>query len=261
MFLLKVNRKLIIQHLKSLYHKLSIHPITLGYFLFSWLGGYLKWYLSTLLIVCLHEICHLLMAYYFHFQIKKIELLPFGAYLHLEDFYFQSIWKEMCVVLAGPCSHLFIYAGIQMLSHGVYQDFLLTMNMFVLCFNLLPIYPLDGGRFLSLLLQSIMDLKKSLFLTLKISIFVYCLLFLFYLQMNTVVILCYLFYQLCCFYRFIFIYLRTYYGRIPSFSNQRPPLVHDRIIYRRGYHNYYVIDQKMRDEKEIVPEFLKSIKK
>ena len=75
------------------------------------------------------------MAYYFHFQIKKIELLPFGAYLYLKDFYFQSIWKEMCVVLAGPCSHLFIYAGIQMLSHGVYQDFLLTMNMFVLCFN------------------------------------------------------------------------------------------------------------------------------
>ncbi len=110
----------------------------------------------------------------FSFSIEKIEILPFGAYLYLEDFYFQPIWKEMCVVLAGPCSHLFIYAGIQMLSHGVYQDFLLTMNMFVLCFNLLPIYPLDGGRFLSLLLQSIIDLKKALLITLKISIFVYC---------------------------------------------------------------------------------------
>ena len=31
--------------------------------------------------------------------------------------------------------------------------------------------------------------------------------------------------------------------------------------HRRGYHNYYVIDQKMRDEKEMIPELLKSIKK
>ena len=29
------------------------------------------------------------MAYYFRFQIQKIEILPFGAYLYLEDFYFQ----------------------------------------------------------------------------------------------------------------------------------------------------------------------------
>lgn len=256
-----MNRKLIIQHLKNLYLKVSIHPLTLLYFVFAWLGGYLKWYLSTLGIVCLHEICHLLMAYYFRFQIQKIELLPFGAYLYLEDFYFQPIWKEMCVVLAGPCSHLFIYAGIQMLSHGVYQDFLLTMNMFVLCFNLLPIYPLDGGRFLSLLLQSIIDLKKALLTTLKISIFVYCLLFLFYLQTNTLIIIGYLFYQLVCYYRFIYVYLRTYYGMIPSFLNKCPPIVHQRLIYRRGFHNYYLMEGKIKDEKEMVEILLKNIKK
>ena len=68
----------------------------------------------------------------------------------------------MCVVLAGPISHLFIYFAIQIISFGIYQQFLMTMNMFVFAFNLLPIYPLDGGRFMSLLLQSIMDLKKAL---------------------------------------------------------------------------------------------------
>ena len=256
-----MNRKLIIQHLKKLYLKISIHPITLLYFLFSWLGGYLKWYLSTLCIVCLHELCHLLMAYYFHFQVYKIEILPFGAYLSLEDFYFQPIWKEMCVVLAGPSSHLFIYIGICLLTMGVYQDYLLTMNMFVFWFNLLPLYPMDGGRFFSLLLQSIMDLKKALILTLKFSVFVYCLLFLFYLQTNTFVILSYLFYQLVCFYQFIYIYLRTYYSKIPSFSIYRPPIVHQQLCYRRGYHNYYLINGILKDEKEMVSILLKSIKK
>ena len=51
---------------------------------------------------------------------------------------------------------------IQNFTQGIYQDYLLTMNMFVFAFNLLPIYPLDGSRVIGLLLQSIMDLKKSL---------------------------------------------------------------------------------------------------
>ena len=93
-----MKRKLTIQRLKNLFHKIDIHPVTLIYFVLAWIGGYLKWYLSTLLIVCLHEICHLLMAYYFDFEIDKVEILPFGAYLSLNDFYFHPIREEICVV-------------------------------------------------------------------------------------------------------------------------------------------------------------------
>lgn len=201
------------------------------------------------------------MACYFHFQIQKIEILPFGAYLSLKDFYFQSIWKEMCVVLAGPCSHIFIYLGIHLLSDSLYQDYLLTMNMFIFAFNLLPIYPLDGGRVLGLLLQCVMDLKKAMLTTLKISVFVYCVLFLFYFQMNTLVILGYLFFQLIKYYQFVYAYLRTYYSRIPSLSKKRPPIIHRQLTYRRGFYNYYLINGNLRDEKEIYDILLKSIKK
>ena len=131
-----MKRKLTIQRLKNLFHKIDIHPVTLIYFVLAWIGGYLKWYLSTLLIVCLHEICHLLMAYYFDFEIDKVEILPFGAYLSLNDFYFHPIREEICVVLAGPCSHLLIYGLILVLSSGVYQEYLLTMNMMVFVFNI-----------------------------------------------------------------------------------------------------------------------------
>ena len=174
-----MKKKLIIQRLKNLFHKIDIHPVTLIYFVLAWIGGYLKWYLSTLLIVCLHEICHLLMAYYFDFEIDKVEILPFGAYLSLNDFYFHPIREEICVVLAGPCSHLLIYGLILALSSGVYQEYLLTMNIMVFVFNLVPIYPMDGGRIIGLILQSVMDLKKALYLTLKISVFVFCILFCF----------------------------------------------------------------------------------
>lgn len=255
-----MKEKLTIQRLKSLYHKIEIHPLTLLYFVFAWIGGYLKWYLSTLMIVCLHELCHLLMAYYFHFEIEKIEILPFGAYLSLHDFYFHSIWQEICVVLAGPCSHILIYIMIQTMHQSVYQEYLLMMNMFVFAFNLLPIYPLDGNRFIGLLLQSVLDLKQSLIWQLKISVFVYCLLFVFYVQTNTIIILSYLFIQQFYLYKFIPHYLRRYYSRIPTFPNCNRVYIHQNIGYRRGYQNYYLKDGQLVHQNEIMYQLLETVK-
>lgn len=252
---------MIIQRLKNLFLRIDIHPVTLLYFILAWMGGYLKWYLSTLVIVCLHEICHLLMAYYFHFEIDKIEILPFGAYLSLDDFYFHPIIHEICVVLAGPCSHLFIYWLIVSFTQGVYQDYLLSMNMFVFVFNLVPIYPMDGGRILGLVLQSVMDLKKSMYLHLKISVFTFCFLSVFYLRINTLIILSYLLMQQFLYYKFIPQYLRKYYSQIPTLYERSQMIVHDRLIYRRGYHNYYLQGSQMRDEKEMIFALLKDIKK
>ena len=58
-----------------------------------------------------------------------------------------------------------------------------------------------------------------------------------------------------------YVYLRTYYGMIPSFLNKCPPIVHQRLIYRRGFHNYYLMEGKIKDEKEMVEILLKNIKK
>ena len=150
---------------------------------------------------------------------------------------------------------------IQNFTQGIYQDYLLTMNMFVFAFNLLPIYPLDGSRVIGLVLQSIMDLKKSLFLQLKISVFVYSFLFAFYIQTNTVVILSYLLLQQFYLYKFIPDYLRRYYSQIPTFSQKRKSVVHDHFVYRRGYQNYYFINGYLSDEKERMFDLLENIKK
>ena len=221
----------------------------------------MKWYLSALAIVLLHEICHLLMAYYFHFEIEKIEILPFGAYLSLSDFYFHPILHELCVVLAGPCSHLLIYLLIQSLTQDIYQDYLLSINMFVFLFNLLPIYPMDGGRVISLVLQSIMDLKKALYLSLKISVFVFCILAVCYVQINTIVIIGYLGVQQFLYWRFIPVYLRQYYTHLPTLYQRNQVMINQELIYRRGYHNYYQIDGKIYDEVDMVFVLMRDIKK
>jgi len=249
------------KHLRNIYLKIHIHCLTLIYFVFAWLGGYLKWYLSALLIVCVHELCHLMMAYYFHFDIEKIEILPFGAYLTLGDFYCHSIMEELCVVLAGPCSHLFIGIFLERMSQSVYQAYLIQINLYVFLFNLLPIYPLDGNRICGLLLQTVMDIKKSMYWQLKISVFCLSILSIFFFQINTIVIISYLFIQQFQFVHDIPIYLRQCYRMIPLFSQSKKMMVHKDLTYRRNYHNYYLIDSKIYDEKEMIFELIRHSKK
>ena len=252
--------KSIIQHLRNFFRSVQIHPLTLLYFCMAWMGGYLKWYLSALGLVCIHEICHLLMAYYFHFQIQKIEILPFGAYLSIDDFYFHPIIEEMCVVLAGPCCHFFLYLIINSFAYSVYRDYLLEMNMLILGFNMLPIYPLDGGRVIGLILQRFLDLKTALYFQLKLSVFALCILCVFYLRMNTVMIIGYLFVQQFLYKQSIPLQLRQIYSCIPTFHFSKVKVHHD-FIYRRGYHNYYMRNQKLYDEKQMMFELMKTIEK
>lgn len=247
-------------HLKKLSHSFHIHWLTYVYILLSIIGGFFEKYFYSLLIVCIHELCHLLMAYYFQFHIEKIELLPFGAYLSLKDFYFHSISEELCVVLAGPASHLFIYIVIQYLSIE-YRDYLLMMNAFVFFFNLLPIYPMDGHRVICLILQSFIDLKNAFVLSLKISVFSLVLLGVFYLQTQTLIMIIYLFVQQFALAKNIPQYLRMYFSQIGSFQYQKKGKVHTSLIYRRGYHNYYWLGYTLYDEKEMVFELLKNVKK
>lgn len=251
---------MIIQHLKNLYLKCQVHPVTLIYLIFAWLGGYLKWYLSALALVCIHEICHLVMAYYFHFQIDKIEILPFGAYLNLQDFYFHPFSHELCVVLAGPCCHLFLFFFIKYYIHGVYQQYLLTMNLLTFLFNLMPVYPLDGSRIIGLLLQSVMDLKKALYFHLKLSVLALCILIVFYLQISTFIIMSYLLFQQFYYRQFIPRYLRKFYMRIPTFSPRKRIIIHHDLAYRRNCMNFYDIDGYIVNEKEMMFALLKSIK-
>ena len=103
------------KHLKSLLSNIHIHSLTYICLLFSLICRVEQYFLLSLGIVCVHELCHLLMAYYFHFEIEEVQILPFGAYLSLKDFYNHEIVEEICVVLAGPCSHLIMFMIIELL--------------------------------------------------------------------------------------------------------------------------------------------------
>lgn len=110
--------------------------------------------LICLYFVCLvlHELCHSICAKRLGYKIGRIKLLATGAALEAESDEFAYA-DEIKIALAGPLFNLVFALGLVVFwwiipeTYNFTQD-LFVINMAIFCFNLLPSFPLDGGRVL-----------------------------------------------------------------------------------------------------------------
>lgn len=117
--------------------------------------GYLTEALLVYGAALLHEIAHAVVACSYGLKIEEIELLPFGGVARIKDLDL-STWDpktEVAVALAGPVENLVLAGAAWILAgYGVWNISLaglfLQANLAVAAFNLLPAWPLDGGRIL-----------------------------------------------------------------------------------------------------------------
>ncbi|MCA0986209.1 M50 family metallopeptidase [Guptibacillus algicola] len=117
-------------------------------------------------IVLIHELGHAVAAHYYRWRISKIVLLPFGGVAVVDEHGNRPIHEEFMVILAGPLQHLWMVgAGFVLFEAGMMSDSLFNLfifhNMIVLLFNLLPIWPLDGGKLLFLLYTIMFPYKAA----------------------------------------------------------------------------------------------------
>ena len=90
----------------------------------------------------LHELSHCFMAYRLGLKIQKITLTPLGLMAHLRGFHHIRHLSRLKILWAGPLCNLFFFY----LFVALEQRFLWQVNLGLFLFNLLPIYPLDGGQ-------------------------------------------------------------------------------------------------------------------
>jgi Zn-dependent protease len=108
--------------------------------------------------ILLHELGHALAARRYGIGTRSITLLPFGGLAALERIP-SSPRKELVIALAGPAVNVVIAAvlwPIVYLSDG-FGVTLLAINIMLVLFNLLPAFPMDGGRVLRAALATRMD--------------------------------------------------------------------------------------------------------
>lgn len=146
---------------------IHIHPVLIFFVAISLLTGTFTEMAIIFLIVFIHEMGHYAMARYFGWRIRRVMLWVFGGVMETEEHGNRPIKEEMWVTLAGPLQHLFIYAILFIsLSLGWIPEVIfqkaLSYNTIILLFNLLPIWPLDGGKILFLYLNILYPFKQAL---------------------------------------------------------------------------------------------------
>ena len=123
-------------------------------------------YVMMIIFAIIHELGHLMMGLILGLKPEKIELMPLGLSisfkLNVEDINSKKgkankkVLKEILIALAGPVTNLIIlivtYIWFIELS---YSHLIIYANLLIFIFNLLPIYPLDGGRVLNGILHII----------------------------------------------------------------------------------------------------------
>jgi len=145
---------------------LTVHPLflALGLFMFM-IGRAWLWLIYVILALC-HELAHSLVARKLGYKLGKIKLMPFGAVLEADDDEFFSK-DEVLIALAGPLFNLLfgvIIIAAWWINPEVYYFTidLAVANLACGLFNLVPIFPLDGGRVLLALLSNKFERKSCI---------------------------------------------------------------------------------------------------
>lgn len=146
----------------------SIHPLffVLGFYYAA--TGQIFVFIIYTVVAVLHELGHSFVAAGAGYRLKKITLMPFGAVVSgkLDG---MKLKDEIKIALAGPFINLavgllFVASWWIYPESYAFTDIAAEANFSMAIVNLLPIFPLDGGRILSASLSLLMGDDKAFFI-------------------------------------------------------------------------------------------------
>lgn len=143
-------------------------------------------YIIVMIFAIIHELGHLLAGVILKFKVEEIKLTPMGVRLQFKienREYNKKVKKgnllnvkKAIIAIAGPITNLAILIvliilkniGLNFTNTYIYQ-IIIYSNLLIAIFNMLPIYPMDGGRVINEILKIMVGNKKAYKITYILS--------------------------------------------------------------------------------------------
>lgn len=148
--------------------------------LIFFLTNQLKLYIILMIFACLHEIGHIIIGMLLGFKLQLFEIKPIGFSVSFNN-PIKDYNKRICKSSIVELKKIFIYVSGPILNFLFAIVFFYTniednlkiqiiyINLILAIVNMIPIYPLDGGRIIKSMICIFGGLKKSYIYIEKIS--------------------------------------------------------------------------------------------
>lgn len=161
---------------------IKINSILFIFIVIFYLTKQIEIYALLMIFALIHELGHILTGICLGFRPKSIHIMPFGISVNfnsnLTD-YNKKIGKgnllnlkKLVVAIAGPLTNIVIIIICCILKFDfekMNSTYIIYANLILGIFNLLPIYPLDGGRIIKEFTHFFYGRKETLVIINKIS--------------------------------------------------------------------------------------------
>lgn len=132
-------------------HKIKVRSDFIFYLCFCLLLLPIRWVASWIIAAAVHEAFHLMAVYLLGGNVKSVCIGVGGAQICAQV---QGKVKNLICILAGPIGGLSLLIVSDVFPSVSVCAFLQSI------FNLLPIYPLDGGKVLSCILEDFCGVQR-----------------------------------------------------------------------------------------------------
>lgn len=132
---------------------IKIHCSLIIFSMFLFVTEKLSSFLVFYGFVVLHELAHMLIAFMMRVKIKEITLLSVGVNAKYEENI--TLNKELIIASAGPLISLVLAIFLSNINFSI-------INIIIFITNMVPIYPLDGGRIVRISFIKIYGYKNGI---------------------------------------------------------------------------------------------------
>lgn len=237
--------------------KIKIHILFYLLLFICVLTGNFKECIIFTSFILVHEIGHITCAYILKWNIEKIVILPFGAITIFNEKINKPLKEEFLIAIAGITYQSLFYLFLTFFN---IKEEVFVIHYFILIFNLLPIYPLDGFKILNIVFNYLFSFKLSHIISLIIS-FISLIISLITLKENLMLLLILVLYiekNIKEVYNHKYLFNKFILERyLYNFKYKKIKIINNIRKMQRDKYHYIKINKKLYDEKYILKKMLK----